>query len=65
MRWSIRDPGHVALRRSIRTTVGVVLAMVMAMSLLKELKAWREDVDAELMKPNPDYDPSDDNSGKK
>ena len=27
-------------------------------SLLKELREWRSDVDAELMKPNPDFDPA-------
>ncbi len=26
--------------------------------LRRELEAWRHDVDAEMMKPNPDYDPS-------
>jgi arylsulfatase A-like enzyme len=26
--------------------------------LLDELKAWREEVDAEMMKPNPDFDPT-------
>ena len=29
----------------------------LAMSLLQELKEWRSDVDAELMKPNPGYNP--------
>ena len=30
----------------------------LTMSLLKELQDWRQEVDAELMRPNPDYDPS-------
>ena len=26
--------------------------------LLRELEAWRQSVDAEIMRPNPDYDPA-------
>lgn len=35
MRLRINDPGHVGLRRAIRTTVGVTIAMIVGLSLLK------------------------------
>lgn len=37
----------------------------LAMSLLQELKQWRNEVGAELMRPNPDYDPQSAASAKK
>ena len=34
MRWAIDDPGHVALRRAVRTTVGTAIAVAVALRVM-------------------------------
>lgn len=34
MRWAINDPGHVALRRAVRTTLGTAIAVAVALRIM-------------------------------